>query len=123
MAKLPGQNELFDLSQEGKLYAVDSLNNLNKLNICIDEHQDLMHDDSTDEMPWSTMRGQCLFLLTLIIIAVVTCILILCIVGFFVQARKDTDDMLTRLTSGGKEIEELLSISHLIFNHLKKNRA
>ncbi|XP_078530552.1 leucine-rich single-pass membrane protein 1 isoform X1 [Lissotriton helveticus] len=121
MTKSPGQNDSFDFSQEGNLYAVDSLNNLNKLNLCIDESQDLIHEDSTDEMPWSTMRGQCIFLLTLIIIAAVTCILILCIVGFFVQAKKDTDDMLTRLTSGGKEIEELLSINHLIFKHLKKN--
>ncbi|XP_078530560.1 leucine-rich single-pass membrane protein 1 isoform X2 [Lissotriton helveticus] len=83
MTKSPGQNDSFDFSQEGNLYAVDSLNNLNKLNLCIDESQDLIHEDSTDEMPWSTMRGQCIFLLTLIIIAAVTCILILCIVGFF----------------------------------------
>ncbi|XP_078530568.1 leucine-rich single-pass membrane protein 1 isoform X3 [Lissotriton helveticus] len=43
MTKSPGQNDSFDFSQEGNLYAVDSLNNLNKLNLCIDESQDLIH--------------------------------------------------------------------------------
>ncbi|XP_069484011.1 leucine-rich single-pass membrane protein 1 [Ambystoma mexicanum] len=120
---MTASSDLLTQDQEGKLYAVDSLNNLNKLNLCIEEGQDLMQEKSTPSLPWSTMKRQCICLLMLIMAVAVPFILVSHVAIFFAQANKDTDDMLNRLTSGAKEIDALRKINNLIFNRLNKTEV
>ncbi|KYO47612.1 leucine-rich single-pass membrane protein 1 isoform C [Alligator mississippiensis] len=69
-----------DTQEEGKLYEVDSLNNLNKLNVCSDGSQHLLNreEENTGDgwITWSSIRSQCVFFVTLIITLIVSLALV-----------------------------------------------
>ncbi|NXC17778.1 LSME1 protein, partial [Corythaeola cristata] len=74
-----------DTHEEGKLYVVDSLNNLNKLNVCPDGSQHALDEEETtagtgENTAGSNIRNQCLFF----VIFILTLIISLALVSFVI---------------------------------------
>ncbi|KAM6384612.1 leucine-rich single-pass membrane protein 1 isoform 1-T1 [Alca torda] len=70
-----------DTHEEGKLYVVDSLNNLNKLNVCPDGSQHALDEeenagDTGENTAGSNIRNQCLFFVTFILTLIVSLALV-----------------------------------------------
>uniref|UniRef100_A0A803V513 Leucine rich single-pass membrane protein 1 n=1 Tax=Ficedula albicollis TaxID=59894 RepID=A0A803V513_FICAL len=105
-----------DTHQEGKLYVVDSLNNLNKLNVCPAESQ-----RSLEHMAGSNTRNQCL-LFTFILTLAVTLALVSFVIFLIFQTRNEVDQISSRLLSEKKNIEELKRLNNIILKHLNQSR-
>uniref|UniRef100_A0A8B9PLC4 Leucine rich single-pass membrane protein 1 n=1 Tax=Apteryx owenii TaxID=8824 RepID=A0A8B9PLC4_APTOW len=97
--------------EEGKLYVVDSLNNLNKLNVCPDESQHVL-----EYMAWSNIRNQCLFFVTLILTLIVSLVLVSFVIFLIIQTRNKMDQLSSRLIFEKKIIEELKKMNNMILN-------
>ncbi|NXA11388.1 LSME1 protein, partial [Sapayoa aenigma] len=115
-----------DTHEEGKLYVVDSLNNLNKLNVCTEESQhSLDEEENTDgireNMAWSNTRNQCLFFITFIITLITSLALVSFVIFLIIQTRNKMDQISSRLLSEKKNIEELKKINNIILKHLNQS--
>ncbi|XP_062439557.1 leucine-rich single-pass membrane protein 1 isoform X2 [Rhea pennata] len=113
--------------EEGKLYVVDSLNNLNKLNVCPDESQHVLdeEDENTggtgEHMAWSNIRNQCLFFVTLILSLIVSLALVSFVIFLIIQTRNKMDQLSSRLVSEKKNIEELKKMNNMILKFLNQS--
>ncbi|XP_013802851.2 leucine-rich single-pass membrane protein 1 [Apteryx mantelli] len=113
--------------EEGKLYVVDSLNNLNKLNVCPDESQHVLDekDENTggtgEYMAWSNIRNQCLFFVTLILTLIVSLVLVSFVIFLIIQTRNKMDQLSSRLIFEKKIIEELKKMNNMILKHLNQS--
>uniref|UniRef100_A0A8D0EFY3 Leucine rich single-pass membrane protein 1 n=1 Tax=Strix occidentalis caurina TaxID=311401 RepID=A0A8D0EFY3_STROC len=101
-----------DTYEEGKLYVVDSLNNLNKLNVCPDGSQHALEENLEDE--WSNIRNQCLFFVTFILTLIVSLALVSFVIFLIIQTRNKVDQISSRLISEKKNIEDLKKINNMI---------
>ncbi|XP_025064653.1 leucine-rich single-pass membrane protein 1 isoform X1 [Alligator sinensis] len=114
-----------DTQEEGKLYEVDSLNNLNKLNVCSDGAQHLLNreEENTGDgwMTWSSIRSQCVFFVTLIITLIVSLALVSFVIILIIQTGKKMDQVSSRLEFERKNIEELKKINNLLLKHLNQS--
>ncbi|NWI92992.1 LSME1 protein, partial [Pitta sordida] len=115
-----------DTHEEGKLYVVDSLNNLNKLNVCPDESQhSLDEEESTggaqENMAGSNTRNHCLFFVTFILTLIVSLALVSYVLFLIIQTRNKMDQISSRLLSEKKNIEELKKINKIILKHLNQS--
>ncbi|KAM6097390.1 leucine-rich single-pass membrane protein 1 isoform 2-T4 [Chlamydotis macqueenii] len=115
-----------DTQEEGKLYVVDSLNNLNKLNICPDRSQPVLdEEESTGGMGENTagskIRNQCLFFITFILTLIVSLVLVSFVIFLIIQTRNKMDQISSRLISEKKNIEELKKMNNMILKHLNQS--
>ncbi|NXO05980.1 LSME1 protein, partial [Oriolus oriolus] len=115
-----------DTHEEGKLYVVDSLNNLNKLNVCPAESQrSLDKEENTDgrgeRTAGSNTGNQCLFFITFILTLIVSLALVSFVIFLILQTRNEVDQISSRLLSEKKNIEELKKINNIILKHLNQS--
>uniref|UniRef100_A0A8D0EIA8 Leucine rich single-pass membrane protein 1 n=1 Tax=Strix occidentalis caurina TaxID=311401 RepID=A0A8D0EIA8_STROC len=104
-----------DTYEEGKLYVVDSLNNLNKLNVCPDGSQHALGTYN------SNIRNQCLFFVTFILTLIVSLALVSFVIFLIIQTRNKVDQISSRLISEKKNIEDLKKINNMILKHLNQS--
>uniref|UniRef100_A0A8C0FQK3 Leucine rich single-pass membrane protein 1 n=1 Tax=Bubo bubo TaxID=30461 RepID=A0A8C0FQK3_BUBBB len=98
-----------DTYEEGKLYVVDSLNNLNKLNVCPDGSQYALENTAG-----SNIRNQCLFFVTFILTLIVSLALVSFVIFLIIQTRNKVDQISSRLISEKKNIEDLKKMNNMI---------
>ncbi|NWT50688.1 LSME1 protein, partial [Erythrocercus mccallii] len=118
---------LTDTHEEGKLYVVDSLNNLNKLNVCPAESQRSLDEEENtggtgESMAGSNTRNQCLFFITFILSLIVSLALVSFAIFLIFQTRNEVDQISSRLLSEKKNIEELQKLNNIILKHLNQSR-
>ncbi|NWR16660.1 LSME1 protein, partial [Emberiza fucata] len=116
-----------DTHEEGKLYVVDSLNNLNKLNVCPAESQrSLDQEDNTGDtgkrMAGSNAGNQRLFFITFALTLTVSLVLVSFVIFLIFQTRNEVDQISSRLLSEKKNIEELKKLNNIILKHLNQSR-
>ncbi|XP_010302756.1 leucine-rich single-pass membrane protein 1 isoform X2 [Balearica regulorum gibbericeps] len=115
-----------DTHEEGKLYVVDSLNNLNKLNVCPEGSQDVLDEEENtggtgENTSGSNIRNQCLFFVTFILTLIVSLALVSFVIFLIIQTRNKMDQISSRLISEKKNIEELKKINNMILKHLNQS--
>ncbi|NXH27715.1 LSME1 protein, partial [Myiagra hebetior] len=115
-----------DTHEEGKLYVVDSLNNLNKLNVCPDESQRSLDEEENtgrtrERMAGSNTRNQRLFFVTFILTLIISLALVSFVIFLILQTRNEVDQISSRLLSEKKNIEELKKINSIILKHLNQS--
>ncbi|NXU89631.1 LSME1 protein, partial [Xiphorhynchus elegans] len=111
-----------DIHEEGKLYVVDSLNNLNKLNVCADESQHSLDEeentgDTGENMAGSNTGNHCLFI-TFILTLIISLALVSFVIFLIIQTRNKMDQISSRLLSEKKNIDELKKINNILLKHL-----
>ncbi|KFP88174.1 Leucine-rich single-pass membrane protein 1, partial [Acanthisitta chloris] len=116
---------LSDTIEEGKLYVVDSLNNLNKLNVCPDESQHSLDEEENtvgtgENLAGSNTRKQCLFFITFVLTLIVSLALVSFVIFLILQTRNKMDQISSRLLSEKKNIEELKKMNKIILKHLNQ---
>uniref|UniRef100_A0A8C4YNS7 Leucine rich single-pass membrane protein 1 n=1 Tax=Gopherus evgoodei TaxID=1825980 RepID=A0A8C4YNS7_9SAUR len=104
--------DLPDTNEEGKLYVVDSLNNLNKLHLCSDGSQHLLS---------ISISCQHLFFVTLIIILIVSLALVSFVIFLTIHTGNRMDEVTSRLASERKNTENLQNINSMILKHLNQS--
>ncbi|NXK82559.1 LSME1 protein, partial [Amazona guildingii] len=112
--------------EEGKLYVVDSLNNLNKLNVCPDGSQHVLDEEentgATEEnASGSNIRKQRLFFVTFILSLIISLALVSFVIFIIIQTRNKMDQISSRLIAERKNIEELKKINNMILKHLNQS--
>ncbi|NWV98705.1 LSME1 protein, partial [Machaerirhynchus nigripectus] len=115
-----------DTHEEGKLYVVDSLNNLNKLNVCPDESQRSLDEEENtgvtgERMAGRNTRNQRLFFVTFILTLIISLALVSFVIFLILQTRSEMDQISSRLLSEKKNIEELKKINNIILKHLNQS--
>uniref|UniRef100_K7G105 Leucine rich single-pass membrane protein 1 n=2 Tax=Pelodiscus sinensis TaxID=13735 RepID=K7G105_PELSI len=117
--------DLLDTSEEGKLYVVDSLNNLNKLHLCSDGSQHLLRTQEEENtgslMTWSSMRSQHLFFVILIIILIVSLVLVSFVIFLIIHTGNKMNEVSSQLAFGRKNTEDLKNINNMLLNHLNQS--
>nr|XP_054488237.1 leucine-rich single-pass membrane protein 1 [Agelaius phoeniceus]XP_054488238.1 leucine-rich single-pass membrane protein 1 [Agelaius phoeniceus]XP_054488239.1 leucine-rich single-pass membrane protein 1 [Agelaius phoeniceus]XP_054488240.1 leucine-rich single-pass membrane protein 1 [Agelaius phoeniceus]XP_054488241.1 leucine-rich single-pass membrane protein 1 [Agelaius phoeniceus] len=116
-----------DTHEEGKLYVVDSLNNLNKLNVCPAESQHSPAEEentggSGESMAGSNAGNQRLFFVTFVLTLTVSLALVSFVIFLIFQTRHEVDQISSRLLSEKKNIEELKKLNNIILKHLNQSR-
>ncbi|NXT97766.1 LSME1 protein, partial [Buphagus erythrorhynchus] len=116
-----------DTHEEGKLYVVDSLNNLNKLNVCPAESQRSLDEEENtggteESMAGNNTRNQFLFFVTFILTLTVSLALVSFVIFLIFQTRNEVDQISSRLLSEKKNIEELKKLNNIILKHLNQSR-
>ncbi|NWU34679.1 LSME1 protein, partial [Hylia prasina] len=116
-----------DTHEEGKLYVVDSLNNLNKLNVCPAESQRSLDKEentggSGEGVAGSNTRNQCLFFIIFILTLIVSLALVSFVIYLIFQTRNEVDQISRRLLSEKKNIEALKKLNNIILQHLNQSR-
>ncbi|NXV30494.1 LSME1 protein, partial [Rissa tridactyla] len=115
-----------DTHEEGKLYVVDSLNNLNKLNVCPDGSQHALDEeentgDTGENTAGSNIRNQRLFFVTFILTLIISLALVSFVIFLIIQTRNKMDQITSRLLSEKKNIEELKKMNNMILKHLNQS--
>ncbi|NXU18903.1 LSME1 protein, partial [Pardalotus punctatus] len=115
-----------DTHEEGKLYVVDSLNNLNKLNVCPDESQHSLDEEENtggtgESMAGSSTRNQYLFFITFVFTLIISLALVSFVMFLIFQTRNEMDQISSRLLSEKRNIEELKKINSIILRHLNQS--
>ncbi|CAN0003752.1 unnamed protein product [Bubo scandiacus] len=115
-----------DTYEEGKLYVVDSLNNLNKLNVCPDGSQYALDEEENtggtgENTAGSNIRNQCLFFVTFILTLIVSLALVSFVIFLIIQTRNKVDQISSRLISEKKNIEDLKKMNNMILKHLNQS--
>ncbi|NXJ83831.1 LSME1 protein, partial [Trogon melanurus] len=115
-----------DAHEEGKLYVVDSLNNLNKLNVCPDGSQHALDEeensDGTGEnTAGSNISNQCLFFVIFILTLIVSLALVSFVIFLIIQTRNELDQISSRLISEKKNIEDLKKMNKILLRHLNQS--
>uniref|UniRef100_A0A8C0G293 Leucine rich single-pass membrane protein 1 n=1 Tax=Chelonoidis abingdonii TaxID=106734 RepID=A0A8C0G293_CHEAB len=104
--------DLPDTNEEGKLYVVDSLNNLNKLHLCSDGSQHRLS---------ISISCQHLFFVTLIIILIVSLALVSFVIFLTIHTGNKMDEVTSRLAFERKNTEDLQNINSMILKHLNQS--
>uniref|UniRef100_A0A8D0GT38 Leucine rich single-pass membrane protein 1 n=1 Tax=Sphenodon punctatus TaxID=8508 RepID=A0A8D0GT38_SPHPU len=104
MASSSLEVDLQESQEEGKLYMVDSLSNLNKLNLCsYGSHHSLI-------------KCQTLFFVALVITLIVSLALVSFVIFLIVQTGDKIDEVSSKLAFERKNIEDLKKINDRILN-------
>ncbi|OCT88994.1 leucine-rich single-pass membrane protein 1 [Xenopus laevis] len=111
-------NDFQTLNEDGKLYAADSLNNLNKLKLCTGDSQDILQvEGKGTNMPHQesqTTRTKRSILILIILMILVTVMLSSCAFYFLVQMKYLSDEITQKLETQGRIMEELVRIKQLL---------
>uniref|UniRef100_A0A8C9G0T4 Leucine rich single-pass membrane protein 1 n=1 Tax=Pavo cristatus TaxID=9049 RepID=A0A8C9G0T4_PAVCR len=147
MEKTSLEINLPSTDEERKLYVVDSLNNLNKLNVCPDEFQrplawqESVFSDSLqrcslassaneevestggtgEDTTGSKTRNQCYFFLAFILTLIVSLAIVSFVIFLIIQTRNKMDQISSRLVSERKNIEELKKMNNMILKYLNQS--
>nr|XP_004652728.1 leucine-rich single-pass membrane protein 1 [Jaculus jaculus] len=110
------------IHEEGKLYIVDSINDLNKLTLCPagSEHLFPLEEKIPDAGGNSGGGSPGLFLLGLLIVLVVSLALVFFVIVLIIQTGSRMDDVSRRLTTEGKDIADLRKMNSLIIKRLNQ---
>ncbi|XP_007641032.1 leucine-rich single-pass membrane protein 1 isoform X1 [Cricetulus griseus] len=110
------------IHEEGKLYVVDSINDLNKLNLCPTESQHLFALEekipNTGTNPGNGSRG--LFFVGLLLVLTVSLALVFFAIFLIIQTGNEMEDVSRRLTAEGKDIDDLKKINSMIVKRLNQ---
>ncbi|XP_028624612.1 leucine-rich single-pass membrane protein 1 [Grammomys surdaster] len=110
------------IPEEGKLYVVDSINDLNKLNLCPTGSQHLFSLEDkfsdADRTPGNGRRG--LFFLGLLLVLTVSLALVFFAIFLIIQTGNKMEDVSRRLTAEGKDIDDLKKINNMIVKRLNQ---
>ncbi|NXG79793.1 LSME1 protein, partial [Baryphthengus martii] len=115
-----------DTQEEGKLYVVDSLNNLNKLTVCPDGSQHALdEEENTDGAGENTAedktRNQCSLFVTFILTLIVSLALVSFVIFLIIQTKDKLEQISSKLISEKKNIEELKKMHNMILKHLNQS--
>ncbi|XP_029396878.1 leucine-rich single-pass membrane protein 1 isoform X1 [Mus pahari] len=110
------------IHEEGRLYVVDSINDLNKLNLCPTESQHLFSLEdklpNAGTTPGNGRRG--LFFVGLLLVLTVSLALVFFAIFLIIQTGKEMEDVSRRLTAEGKDIDDLKKINSMIVKRLNR---
>ncbi|KAM7323154.1 hypothetical protein ACRRTK_017260 [Alexandromys fortis] len=110
------------IHEEGKLYVVDSINDLNKLNLCPTESQHLFSLEekisNTATHPGSGRRG--LFFVGLLLMLTVSLALVFFAIFLIIQTGNQMEDVSRRLMAEGRDIDDLKRINSMIVKRLNQ---
>ncbi|XP_012879473.1 PREDICTED: leucine-rich single-pass membrane protein 1 [Dipodomys ordii] len=106
--------------EDGKLYVVDSINDLNKLNLCPAGSQQLFPlEEKTPDLGMNSGNGsRSLFFMGLLIVLIVSLALVFFVIFLIIQTGTRMDDVSRRLTAEGKDIDDLKKINNMIVQRL-----
>ncbi|XP_034820742.1 leucine-rich single-pass membrane protein 1 [Pan paniscus] len=110
------------IQEDGKLYVVDSINDLNKLNLCPAGSQHLFPlEDKIPVLGTNSGNGSwSLFFVGLLIVLIVSLALVFFVIFLIVQTGNKMDDVSRRLTAEGKDIDDLKRINNMIIKRLNQ---
>ncbi|XP_008567881.1 PREDICTED: leucine-rich single-pass membrane protein 1 [Galeopterus variegatus] len=110
------------IHEDGKLYVVDSINDLNKLNLCPAGSQHLfpLEEKIPDLGTNSGYGSRSLFFVGLLIALIVSLALVFFVIFLIIQTGNKMDDMSRRLTAEGKDIDDLKKINNMIVKQLNQ---
>ncbi|EHH17606.1 hypothetical protein EGK_14048 [Macaca mulatta] len=110
------------IQEDGKLYVVDSINDLNKLNLCPAGSQHLFPlEDKIPVLGTNSGNGsRSLFVVGLLIVLIVSLALVFFVIFLIVQTGNKMDDVSRRLTAEGKDIDDLKRINNMIVKRLNQ---
>ncbi|XP_004592598.2 leucine-rich single-pass membrane protein 1 [Ochotona princeps] len=105
-----------------KLYIVDSINDLNKLNLCPAESQHLFPlEEKIPELGASSGHGsRSLLFVGLLILLTVSLALVSFAIFLIIQTGHRMDDVSRRLTAEGRDIDDLKKINNMIVQRLNQ---
>ncbi|EDM03337.1 rCG62096 [Rattus norvegicus] len=111
-----------DVHEEGKLYVVDSINDLNKLNLCPTESQHLFSLEEKIPNTGTTPRNgrQGMFFVGLLLVLMVSLALVFFSIFLIIQTGNKMEDVSRRLTVEGKDIDDLKKINNMIVKRLNQ---
>ncbi|XP_044100509.1 leucine-rich single-pass membrane protein 1 [Neovison vison] len=110
------------MPEDRKLYIVDSINDLNKLNLCPAGSQHLFSlEEKIPDVGTNSGNGShSLFFMGLIIVLIVSLALVSFVIFLIVQTGNKMDDVSRRLTAEAKDIGDLKRINSLIVKRLNQ---
>ncbi|XP_023083933.1 leucine-rich single-pass membrane protein 1 [Piliocolobus tephrosceles] len=110
------------IQEDGKLYVVDSINDLNKLTLCPAGSQHLFPlEDKIPVLGTNSGNGsRSLFFVGLLIMLIVSLALVFFVIFLIVQTGNKMDDVSRRLTAEGKDIDDLKRINNMIVKRLNQ---
>ncbi|XP_037692278.1 leucine-rich single-pass membrane protein 1 isoform X2 [Choloepus didactylus] len=108
--------------EDGKLYVVDSINDLNKLNLCPAGLQPVFPlEEKIPVLGTNSGNGSCsLFFVGLIIMLIVSLALVSFVIFLIIQTGSKMEDVSRRLTAEGKDIDDLKKINSMILMRLNQ---
>ncbi|XP_048195726.1 leucine-rich single-pass membrane protein 1 [Perognathus longimembris pacificus] len=108
------------IHEDGKLYVVDSINDLNKLNLCPAGSQQLFPlEEKIPDLGANSGNGsRSLFFMGLLIVLIVSLALVFFVIFLIIQTGTRMDDVSRRLTAEGKNIDDLKKINNMIVQRL-----
>ncbi|MBZ3876852.1 Leucine-rich single-pass membrane protein 1 [Sciurus carolinensis] len=108
--------------EDGKLYVVDSINDLNKLNLYPAGSQHLFPlEEKTPDLGTRSGNGRrSLFFMGLLIALIVSLALVFFVIFLIIQTGNKMDDVSRRLTAEGKDIDDLKKINNMIIKRLNQ---
>ncbi|XP_045421124.1 leucine-rich single-pass membrane protein 1 [Lemur catta] len=110
------------IHEDRKLYVVDSINDLNKLNLCPAGSQHLFPlEEKIPVLGTNSGNGsRCLFFVVLLIMLIVSLVLVSFVIFLIIQTGNKMDDVSRRLTAEGKDIDDLKKINNMIVMRLNQ---
>ncbi|XP_061053929.1 leucine-rich single-pass membrane protein 1 [Eubalaena glacialis] len=110
------------IPEDRKLYVVDSINDLNKLNPCPAGSQRLFPlEEKIPDIGTNSGNGNhSLFLVGLIIMLIVSLALVSFVIFLIVQTGNKMEDVSRRLAAEGKDIDDLKKINSIIVKRLNQ---
>ncbi|XP_047619656.1 leucine-rich single-pass membrane protein 1 [Phacochoerus africanus] len=110
------------LPEDRKLYAVDSINDLNRLNLCPAGSQHLfpLEEKIPADGSNSGNGSHGLFLVGLIIVLIVSLALVSFVIFLIVQTGNKMEDVSRRLAAEGKDIADLKKMNSIIVKRLNQ---
>ncbi|XP_054427247.1 leucine-rich single-pass membrane protein 1 [Pteronotus mesoamericanus] len=110
------------VAEDRKLYIVDSINDLHKLNLCPSEPQHLFLPE--EKIPGggaaSGSTNYSLFFLGLIGVLIVSLALVSFVIFLIIQTGNKMDNMLRRLAAERKDIDDLKKLNRMIVKRLNQ---
>ncbi|XP_037367692.1 leucine-rich single-pass membrane protein 1 [Talpa occidentalis] len=108
------------IHEERKLYVVDSINDLHKLNLCPAGPQHHFPEKIPGFGTNSRNGSRSLFLMGLIIVLIVSLALVTFVIVLVVQTGNRMEDVSRRLTAERKDIDDLKKLNSLIVKRLNQ---
>lgn len=110
------------IHEDGKLYVVDSINDLNKLNLCPAGSQHLFPlEEKAPGLGTNSRNGsRSLFFVGLLIALIVSLALVFFVIFLIIQTENKMEDVSRRLAAEGKDIADLKKINNMIIQRLNQ---
>ncbi|XP_054844991.1 leucine-rich single-pass membrane protein 1 isoform X1 [Eublepharis macularius] len=122
------ETDLQNSHEEGKLYMVDSLNNLNEQHLCVvqSQHQTIWQENTDSAGCWTmqnSMRCHSWFFVTSIITLIVSLALVSFVIILIVHTGDKMDDVSRKIVLEKKNIEDLKKLNDMILQYLNQTEA